>query len=116
MPLAIGASCRLQLSNLPATFVALPLGWVGFQDQLWGGLPLPLSWAARGAPNCFLWADRAVPLPLLSLGNGDATATLAIPDNPAFVGIELFVQAGVWDFAQARAGTANALASRVGVR
>ncbi len=115
-PLAIGASTTLRLANAPASFVALPLAWVGFQDETWFGVPLPLSLAVLGAPGCFVWSDALVQLPMLALGNGEATATLAIASQPAAVGLELFVQAGVWDFATARVGTANALAARIGVR
>jgi hypothetical protein len=112
--LRIGRSCRVRLANLPATFVALPLAWVGFQDESWNGLPLPLPLGAIGAPGCMLWADPAVSLPIMALGNGEAVADLWIANDPVFLGHEVFVQAGVWHFAQARAGTANAIAARVG--
>jgi hypothetical protein len=52
---------------------------------------------------------------MLPIGSGRATANLTLPNHPAFVGAEVFVQGGVWDFAQARAGTANPLGSRVGL-
>lgn len=111
---AIGRSVRLRLENTVPSFVALPLAWVGFDDQQWNGVPLPIALDALGAPECLVRADAQVFLPILALGD-HAEAQLVLPDLPAAVGLQLFVQAASWDFAVSRIGTANLLAATIGV-
>jgi hypothetical protein len=112
-PPAIDTTCRFELRNTPNLFVALPLAWIGFDDQQWGGIPLPFSLAALGAPNCFVWADPPVMIPLLPLGSR-ATGELVLPDAPAALGLKLHLQGMVWNFATSSIATADLLTGIVG--
>ncbi|MFK7739079.1 MAG: hypothetical protein AB8H80_02060 [Planctomycetota bacterium] len=107
-PAAIDSTVRFRLRNALPSFVALPIGWVGFQE-----LAAPVELAALGAPGCFAWATADVAIPMLSQGP-EAFGLLALPDEPAALGLEPFVQAASWDFASSTLATANLLQARVG--
>jgi hypothetical protein len=112
-PPAIDSTCRIRLLNTPASFVAYPFAWIGFDDQSWNGLPLPFPLTALGAPSCSVWADAQIALSLLPLGN-HADGTMTLPDVPAAIGMRLFVQGVVWNFATGAVATADLLRAVVG--
>lgn len=114
-PLAIGGATRLQLTNVPASFLVLPMAWAGFDDASWAGLPLPLPLDILGSPDCELRTEPAIPFYLLATGAGSATTTLTLPPDPSFVGLTVHVQGFAWDFAQPRIATSNLLTTRIGV-
>jgi hypothetical protein len=93
----LGATLQLRLSNLPAGGLNVPIGWVGFDDQQWNGLPLPLPLPldALGLPGC---SALLAPVSAYTLSNvgGIAGWPLAIPFLPAFAGFEFFVQGSVF--------------------
>ncbi len=115
-PLAIGTVTRLELTNLPDTFFVLPIAWVGFDDQQWDGVPLPLLLDVLGSPDCALRTQPIVPLYMQATGGGAATVSLDLPEEPGFVGDRLFLQGFSWDFAQPRIATGNLLTGTIGVR
>lgn len=114
-PPSLGTSARFILQNTPVSFVALPIGFVGFDAQQWAGVPLPFSLASFGSPDCSIWADPSVPVPMLSFGSY-AEGELVLPELPSAVGLTLHVQGVVWDFATGRVATANLLSARLGPR
>lgn len=113
-PCAIGTTARLRLDNTLSSFVALPIAWVGFDSLQWNGVALPVSLAALGSPQCFVWADAQVPIPMLPSGN-EAFGDLVLPDEPSIVGLQLFVQGASWNFATSEVATANLLTGTIGV-
>lgn len=95
----VGGTLSTFLANLPANCGAAGLAW-----GLNAGAPLPLSLAFLHAPGCFAHHDAAVSAgtPML-VQLPVATATAAIPNLPAAVGLTFFLQS--W----ALAPTANPL-------
>lgn len=114
-PPALGTTARIELRNTPALFTALPIGWVGFDDQQWNGLTLPIDLAVLGSPGCSIWADAQVPMPMQPLGN-HALGSIVLPDVPAALGFHVYVQGIVWDFATGSIATADLLRGIVGPR
>lgn len=112
-PPAIDTTCRLELQNTLASFVALPLAWAGFDDEAWGGVPLPFTLDALGAPGCSIYTGVEVPIPMLPLGTR-ATGSIALPDVPAALGLRLHFQGAVWNFANGAVATSDLLTATVG--
>jgi len=112
-PPAIDTTCRLELQNTLASFVALPLAWAGFDDVAWGGVPLPFTLDALGAPGCSLYTGVEVPIPMLPLGTR-ATGSIALPDVSAALGLRLHFQGAVWNFANGVVATSDLLTATVG--
>lgn len=63
---------------------------LGLDNRLTGGVPLPVSLAALGAPTCSLHADPLLGA-VVPVGAGGQTWTL--PATPAAIGVPLFTQA-----------------------
>lgn len=112
-PPAIDTTCRFELQNTLASFVALPLAWAGFDDVAWGGVPLPFTLDALGAPGCSIYTGVQVPIPMLPLGTR-ATGSIVLPDVPAALGLRLHFQGAVWDFASGAVATSDLLTATVG--
>lgn len=107
-PPALDTTCEFELQNTPGHFFALPLAWLGFND-----LPQPFGLAGLGGPACYLWADIQISIPMLPLGL-HASGSFVIPDLPAMIGLRLFLQGAVWDFATSTIATADLLTGVVG--
>ncbi|MCB9879791.1 MAG: hypothetical protein H6835_19545 [Planctomycetes bacterium] len=90
----IGTTLQLEVSALPASLFNVPVGFIGFDDTQWGGLPLPLPLDVLGFPGCsaFLAPELSVGL---SNNAGVASWNVAIPLDVAAVGVDLYFQAGV---------------------
>ena len=91
----IGQSSTITLSPVPTTAVALL--FVGTSNTFSTSFgPLPLDLTAFGAPGCFARvSDDAAQF--FTIGSGSATVPLAVPNNPFFVGVQLFTQGVVFD-------------------
>jgi hypothetical protein len=91
----LGATLQLRLTSLPTGGLNVPIGWVGFDDQQWNGLPLPLALDPLGFPGC---QALLAPVSAYTLSNvaGTADWPLAIPFLPAFAGFEFFAQGSVF--------------------
>jgi arylsulfatase A-like enzyme len=87
----IGATWLLNVTGL-STQVLLTVGAVGFQDQSWNGVPLPLALDAAGMTGCTLLVDPAL-TPVLSQVALTALLPIALPNSSSIVGAALFVQA-----------------------
>jgi len=80
-------------SPLPTPFAFLAMG---FGDQTFQGVPLPISLASIGMPSCTLNIDAQVTVAVPVTG-GVGTWTLPIPMSMGLVGLEFFQQAfAVW--------------------
>ncbi|MEZ5654244.1 MAG: hypothetical protein R3E87_27225 [Burkholderiaceae bacterium] len=90
----LGTTLQLEVGALPGSLFNVPIGFVGFDDQQWNGLPLPLPLDVLGFTGC-----SALLAPELSaaLSNnaGVAPWSISIPLNVAVVGADLYFQAGV---------------------
>ncbi|MCK5944762.1 MAG: hypothetical protein KAI24_22425, partial [Planctomycetes bacterium] len=90
---SLGSSYDVTLSDaLPNTFAIMVSG---LSDQLYNGLPLPLT--LPGAPGCDVYAAPEVLDLYITDGAGTASATFAIPSSPANIGVSLYHQWAVVD-------------------
>jgi hypothetical protein len=86
---AIGAAMQLVITC--TTPFDLGLLVLGFDDQSWNGVPLPLDLGSLGLPGCLA---RVAPILSRLLPGGSGTVTfLPIAADPALIGSVLFVQA-----------------------
>ncbi len=105
----IGTTANVDLGNLPAQQFGLVA--YGFSDTVYQGTTLPFDLGAAGLPGCTLYAapDLSVFVPT---ANGSTSYPLVIPNAPAFVGVDLFVQYFVTDPTSA-GGAAVSNAARI---
>jgi hypothetical protein len=109
----IGTTMSMEVRGVPTGSLALP--WYGFSRLSWLGAPLPAELSAFGMPSCSIHA--APDATFLAIGsNGTAPWSLAIPNDPVFLGARLFVQAAVLDSAANAFGAtlSNAAEMRIG--
>ena len=86
----------------------------GSQPQTYNGVPLPLDLAPAGMPGCMLRLDPVLLEVAITLGN--ATKTLAFPNNPTLIGAQFFTQWLVQDETVNAFGwtISNAMRARLG--
>lgn len=89
----IGDAVQFSCSNLPSSTVALLM--LGFSDQSWNGVPLPLDLAVVGAPGCLLRQDGAITEAIVASGSTQRSITL--PNTPSIIGASLYSQFLVGD-------------------
>ncbi len=90
----IGGTLNTTLTNLQAGVAVMV---VGVSNTVTGGvLPLPLDLAAFGAPGCRLRVSLDVTDTVIGAGN-TANWSFGVPNNPAFIGFQLFNQAASLD-------------------
>jgi hypothetical protein len=100
----------------PVPAGGLPFQSLGFSDTTMNGVPLPLDLTSYQMPGCWLLHDAAALfLPCTLLGD-TATHALAVPNQPAFAGWEVFLQGFVLAPGSNPAGilTSSALALTLG--
>lgn len=104
-----GTNFQLSGSYLPPA-PGLALLAIGFSNTVSGLGPLPLDLSVFGfGVGCDLW-DSADALTAIGTSGGSATASLAVPNNPALTGFQLFFQLGSLD-----AGATGGIAMSNGV-
>ena len=86
----LGQVAAADLTQTPSPFVGIA---VGFSDTAMGALPLPAPLATVGMPGCTLLQSSD----LLGLAAAPLTATsfrysLAIPNQPALLGLWIYLQ------------------------
>lgn len=87
----LGQTARATVTNTPSTIVDITIGW---SDQSFAGLPLPLSLAGYGMPGCNLWHSGDVfGLPTTAATASTRTYQFAVPNAPMLLGLDLFLQA-----------------------
>jgi len=84
----IGQTLSVDIVGLNGPLAGLGMG---FDDQFYNGVPLPLSLASIGMPSCFLNVDPAATA-WANVTGTTATMTLPIPFTQALVGVEYFQQ------------------------
>ncbi len=111
----LGATLQLRLGNLPTGGLNVPIGWVGFDDTQWNGVPLPLALDPLGFPGCTALLAPTSAFTLSNVG-GTADWPIVIPFLPAFAGFEFFAQGSVFVLGFNPGGLvfSNALACTVG--
>jgi len=88
---ALGANMTLRAGGLSPAVIAT-VGAVGFTDQIWNGVPLPVDLTPAGLTGCTLLIDPA--LTTVAAQNAtNAFWTISIPNSPTIVGQPLFAQA-----------------------
>lgn len=90
----LGTTLNVQLSNLPTGILNVPIGWLGFDNQSWAGLPLPLALDPLGFPGCSALLAPTAAYSLIATA-GVAPWTIAVPFLPAFAGTQFYLQGGV---------------------
>lgn len=89
-PPRIGGTAGANVTQVPAGFAVMALGW---NQQVLGPLPLPLSLAGMGMPGCYLLHSAEV-FGLDATGGGTwSPFLLGIPDFPALIGQHIYLQA-----------------------
>lgn len=90
----IGSTFSINLSK--ATPAVQALFFFGISNTTWSGIPLPLSLAIVGMPNCSLNVSGEIIVPLLTIGGGQgggiSSVTFVIPSNPFLIGVSVFAQ------------------------
>lgn len=90
----IGSTLQLRLTNLPPSFVNVPIGFLGFDATSWFGVPLPVSLTPLGFPGC-----DALLAPIRSDGltnvSGVANWPIALPMNALALGTDIYFQGAV---------------------
>ena len=80
------------LDAAPGSLVTMVLGTR--DSGAWNGFVLPQDLASLGAPGCYLSIDMGAAFFGTALGDGSATFTFAIPNQPSALGAWLYYQAG----------------------
>jgi hypothetical protein len=86
----VGGSLDLELTAVPGN--AFPLLYLGASATQWGAQPLPFSLAFLGYQGCFVSASWDLPVGL-SWPGAIAVTSVPIPNDLAWLGVELFGQA-----------------------
>lgn len=107
-------SFAVQLDAVPSNGAILALG---FRDDQWSGLPLPLLLDFVGMFGCQALLELDSLYPTTSPG-GHADWTFAVPNTPSLLDLSFFLQAVAVDGAANPAGltTSNGLRGRLGQR
>jgi hypothetical protein len=113
----LGAVAVSTVTNVPAGRSAVMA--IGLSDSIANGIPLPLPLDALGMPTCVLYHDAAITSFSLctTIGPGVGQYSLAIPNDPVFVGLPVFLQAWAHDNAANAFGLvlSNGVRYRIGV-
>jgi hypothetical protein len=90
----LGTTFVLEAAPIPGSGVAL--AGLGFTNQQWSGLPLPMNMAVLGMPGCTLHIspDFALAMPIVA---GRATLALTMPPAVSLVGTRFFAQGLIAD-------------------
>ena len=89
----VGMTYQPQVTDAPPSTIALLVS--GLSDQTHQGQPLPL--AIPGAPGCDLLVSADIVTAATTNAAGVASSPIAVPNQPALVGLEVFHQWYVWD-------------------
>ena len=67
--------------------------FAGFSNTMAGGVPLPISLAALGAPGCLVFTsgEASAPGPLVN-SRGQSLFPFVVPMDPSFIGVPLYLQ------------------------
>jgi len=93
----IGQQFTVRLTSIPVTgFFVIAIPIIGFDATFSGGNPLPRDLGFLGMPGCTQYLDPSQTA-FLFTPSGTLDWIIAIPYLPAFIGVPLYLQAGVVD-------------------
>jgi hypothetical protein len=113
----IGTTVDFVYDNGPTIAGFIPIMSIGFDDQSFQGLPLPIPLAALGLSGCTLYHSADVSNQFLATATaGQSTWSLSLPNNPGFLGQEFFFQGLHFEFPPFAnwAALSNAVGIRIG--
>jgi hypothetical protein len=110
----LGERVVAAIAGLPS--IALPGMWAGASRTEWAGQPLPLDLGGLGWSGTAVRIAPEIAVPVLSTGNGDAMAALDLPASPALAGVELHLQAFVFEPLSGALTSSNGLTLLTGLR
>jgi hypothetical protein len=87
----LGSTFQLRFASLPPSPLSLVFAALGFSDQTWGTVPLPIDLTVFGFSSCSLWIEPGAIEPLSNTG-GVANWNIAIPAAPSLDGQTFFLQ------------------------
>jgi hypothetical protein len=113
----LGATLDFAYDNGPTILGITPIMSVGFDDESFQGLPLPLPLAALGLPGCTLYHSGEVSESFVATPTASQfTWSLSLPNNAGFLGQEFFFQGLHLELPPAAnwAALSNAVGIRIG--
>ncbi len=105
----IGASFEVTVANARAAALAELM--LGFSNTDWGNFSLPLDMTPLGAPGNFLYVSRDYLFLTMTDAQGAGALSLSVPNNPAIVGRDLYLQ---WRIIDPGANNASSVVSNAG--
>jgi hypothetical protein len=94
---SIDSTFSVSMSNLPPVgMLDVPVGVIGFSDEMSGALPLPLDLGLIGMTGCTLYASLNKTQSLVN-NNGSGTWDVVVPNNSDIFGFHFFLQLVVFD-------------------
>jgi len=113
----LGATLDFAYDNGPTVPGLVPIMSIGFEDQTFQGLPLPLPLAVLGLPGCTLYHSAEFSESFVATATaGQFSWSLSLPNNAGFLGQEMFFQGLHLEFAPSAnwAALSNAVGIRIG--
>jgi hypothetical protein len=115
----IGQTFQMEMSNVPVFSPCA--GYLGFSNTLFSGVPLPFALDFLSMPGCFAYqsADLNFPLPPPNNILNTTAWNLAIPFDPVFLGLHVYMQGLALELAGAGsrfATVTNGVDARIGDR
>lgn len=112
----LGDTVQIQLQNGPGN--TLTVIWAGLSNAQYNGLPLPFDLTSAAMPGCLLLASIDANVFGFSNAQGEAAVALAVPNQPALLGLELHHQGAFSDPSANAVGISisHAITLRVGGR
>lgn len=110
----LGDRVVMAITGVPP--ISLPGLWAGGSRTTWGGLPLPLDLGPLGWPGTMVRIAPEIPVPVLNAQNGTASAAIDLPPSPTLVGVELYLQALVFEPLSGALTSSNGLTFVAGLR
>ena len=113
----IGQTFRMEMTNVPG--LAPCFGLLGFSNTTIAGAPLPLALEFLNMPGCLAYMSKDMTFPLpLQINVFQPTAwDLALPLDPVFLSLHIYLQGLALEFGSARFATVtNGIDARIGDR
>ncbi len=112
---SLGTVLSVQFSNLPPGPLSIVFGWIGFDNTVWNGMPLPAALDPL-FPGCTAYMAPVTSYSLGTTPNGLKTWEMAIPFMPNLSGTSFYLEGGVFvpGFNPGQVAFTNALAGTLG--
>ncbi len=113
----IGQTLQLEMSGIP--LYSPCIGYVGLSNETFAGVPLPFSLDFLRLYGCFAYmsADLEFPIGLPNNATNTAAWNLAIPLDPIFLSLHIYLQGLALEFGGIRRATVtNGIDARIGDR